>query len=224
MEIVFENKSCLVAVKPVGVLSQKGRAGEPDMVSLLEKQKRGSVGSIYLVHRLDREVGGLMLFAKSHGAASFYASAVENRRVQKEYLAIVRGVPSEMSGEWKDYLYRDEAQRKTVTVAAGHQGAKEARLRYSVSESIEREGERLSLLRIQLLTGRNHQIRVQCASRHLPLLGDTLYGKEKADAVPALFAWRLTFPEENGGKTTVSCRPAGGAWELFSAAIKALKD
>ena len=215
MEILYENKNCLVAVKPVGVLSQKGRPGEQDMVTLLSQTQKGSLGSIYLVHRLDKEVGGVMLFAKNHAAASFYASAVENRKVHKEYLAVVRGVPEETAGEWRDYLFRDEIKRRTITVAANHKGAKEARLRYELLDTRLIDGKTLSLLRIELLTGRNHQIRVQCASRHLPLLGDSLYGEADTKSVPALFAWRFCFPELTGGEKTVFALPSGGIWDKF---------
>ena len=216
MEILYENKNCLVAVKPVGVLSQKGRPGEQDMVTLLSQTQKGSLGGIYLIHRLDKEVGGVMLFAKNHAAASFYASAVESRKVRKEYLAIVRGVPEESAGDWKDYLFRDETKHKTITVAANHKGAKEARLRYELLDTKLIDGETLSLLCIELLTGRNHQIRVQCASRHLPLLGDCLYGNGDMHTVPALFAWRLCFPEMSGGEKAVFALPSGGIWDRFS--------
>lgn len=216
MEILYENKNCLVAVKAVGVLSQKGRKGDSDMVTLLSQTQKGSLGSIYLIHRLDKEVGGVMLFAKNHAAASFYASAVENRKVQKEYLAVVRGIPEAPKGEWRDFLFRDEEKRRTITVAAGHKGAKEARLRYELLETKVVGGETVSLLRIELLTGRNHQIRVQCASRHLPLLGDGLYGEAKDGEAPALFAFRLCFPEMTGGEKTVSALPSGGIWDEFS--------
>ena len=215
MEILYENKNCLAALKPVGVLSQKGKPGEQDMVTLLTQTQKGSLGSIYLIHRLDKEVGGVMLFAKSHAAASFYASAVENRKVQKEYLAVVHGTPEAPTGEWKDFLFRDEAKRRSITVAAKHKGAKEARLCYELLETKELGGETASLLRIELLTGRNHQIRVQCASRHLPLLGDGLYGDAGEGETPALFAWRLHFPEMTGGEKTVYALPSGGIWDRF---------
>ena len=216
MEILYENKNCLAAVKPVGVLSQQGRRGEADMVTLLTQTQKGTLGSIYLIHRLDKEVGGVMLFAKSHAAASFYASAVENRKVCKEYLAVVRGTLDAPAGEWRDWLFRDETKHRTVTVDAHHKGAKEAQLRYKLLDTKLADGEPLSLLRIELLTGRNHQIRVQCASRHLPLWGDGLYGNGERDGAPALFAWRLRFPEMAGGEKTVSALPSGGIWDRFS--------
>lgn len=214
-EILYEDRHCLVAVKPVGVPTQKGRRGDGDMVSLLERERKGTVGSLYLLHRLDREVGGVMLFAKTHGDASFFASAIEKRNVRKEYLAVVQGRPEAETGEWRDFLFRDEDRRKTVTVAPTHRGAKEAILRYTLLQSAEREEGTVSLLRIELLTGRNHQIRVQCAAHRLPLCGDTRYGTATGEERPALFAWRLTFPEPEGGFRTASRLPQGEVWDAF---------
>lgn len=214
MEILYENRACIACVKPVGVLSQKGRRGEENMVTLLERMQRGSLGSIYLIHRLDKEVGGVMIFAKSHDAASKLANAVEKREIRKEYLAVLRGVPEQTEGELRDWLWRDEALKKTVVVDRAHRGAKEAKLLYRVLAMTEGESGPLSLVQIQLHTGRNHQIRVQFSSRHLPLYGDDRYGGF-AEAAPALWAFRLTFPDPLGGERTVMKLPSGGVWERF---------
>lgn len=215
MEILFENQECLACVKPAGVLSQKGRPGEKDMVTELEKQlrKSGGLGSVYLIHRLDREVGGVMVFAKSHGAAELLAGASERRELRKEYLAVVEGVPANAEGELRDFLARDEKLRKTVTVDRAFKGAKEARLSYRVVETIETDAGSLTLVQIRLHTGRNHQIRVQFSSRGTPIVGDDRYGH--AGEQMALWAFRLNFPDPLGGSRSVTALPAGGVWDRF---------
>lgn len=212
MEILFENRECLVCVKPAGVLSQRGRAGEQDMVTALSRQC-GGLGGVYLVHRLDREVGGVMVFARTHGAAELLTRASERRELTKEYLAVVEGVPAAPEGELRDFLFRDETQKKTVTVAAQHRGAKEARLRYETLATVETAAGVRTLVRIRLLTGRNHQIRVQFASRGTPIVGDGRYGSGGGEM--ALWAFRLRFPDPCGGERTVTALPRGGVWKPF---------
>ena len=213
MEILFENRECLACVKEPGILSQKGKPGEKDMVTLLQKQHSG-FGGIYLIHRLDKEVGGVMVFGKTHGAAELLASASENHKLCKEYLAVVQGVPEQAEGELKDYLARSDALRKTVTVDKSFRGAKEARLSYRVVETKETAEGALTLVQIRLHTGRNHQIRVQFSSRGLPIVGDERYGSGGEQM--ALWAFRLTFPDPCGGNKTVMKLPSGGVWEQFS--------
>lgn len=222
MEILFENRECLACVKPAGILSQKGRAGERDMVTALTRQC-GGLGGIYLVHRLDREVGGVMVFAKSHGAAELLTRASERRELTKEYLAILAGVPAEPTGELRDFLLRDERQHKTVTVDRAHAGAKEARLSYETLQTIDTATGPRTLVRVRLHTGRNHQIRVQFASRGTPILGDERYGIPLAENARcgtggemALWAFRLRFPDPCGGAPrTVTALPTGGVWQRF---------
>ena len=221
MEILYEDRRCLVAVKPAGVPSQRGKDGERDVVSLLEEQRRrqqGGFGYLYLIHRLDREVGGLLLLGKDHAAAEFLASAMEGRQVRKEYLAILRGVPKQERGTLRDYLLRDAAEKKTVVAGSGRPGAKEAVLDYRTLETRETAEGPLTLVRILLHTGRTHQIRVQFASRGTPILGDARYGKaEGPGAAPALWAYRLTFPMvEGGGASTALRLPEGEPWTQFS--------
>lgn len=213
MEILFENKECLACVKEPGILSQKGKPGEKDMVTELQKQHSG-FGGIYLIHRLDKEVGGVMVFGKSHGAAELLARASEQHQLRKEYLAVVQGVPEQAEGELKDYLARNDALRKTVTVDPSFRGAKEAKLSYRVVETRETEQGPLTLVQIRLHTGRNHQIRVQFSSRALPIVGDERYGTGGAQM--ALWSFRLTFPDPCGGCRTVTALPSGGVWDEFS--------
>lgn len=213
MEILFENRECLACVKPAGVLSQKGRPGEKDMVTELTRQC-GGLGGIYLIHRLDREVGGVMVFARSHGAAERLTQASERRELTKEYLAVLAGVPAEPAGELRDFLARDERQHKTVTVDRAYRGAKEARLSYETLASVETPEGMRTLVRIHLHTGRNHQIRVQFASRGTPVVGDARYGSGGGEM--ALWAFRLRFPDPCGGAVrTVTALPSGGVWQPF---------
>lgn len=215
MEILFENRECLACVKPAGVLSQKGRPGEKDMVTELSRQC-GGLGGVYLVHRLDREVGGVMVFARTHGAAELLTRASERRELSKEYLAVVEGVPAAPEGELRDFLFRDERLKKTVTVDRAHGGAKEARLSYRVLATAETAAGPRTLVQIRLHTGRNHQIRVQFASRGTPIAGDERYGHGGGEM--ALWAFRLRFPDPCGGERTVTALPRGGVWEPFELA------
>ena len=212
LRILFENDEFLVAIKPVGLLSQPGKEG--NFPALLEKHLRssGQLGAIYPVHRLDRDVGGVMVYAKVHSAAQKLSVAMENRETKKEYLAIVCGVPVPSCGEMTDYLWRDLKAHQVKTAEPSHAGAKFASLSYRVLQtvSVERYG-LLSLCSIQLHTGRNHQIRVQFASRNLPLLGDDKYG-EQADCTIALWSQSLSVL----GKTYAAEPPLVFPWTVFS--------
>ena len=156
----------------------------------------------------------LATVGKTHGAAELLATASENHKLCKEYLAVVRGVPAQAEGELKDYLARNDALRKTVTVDKSFRGAKEARLSYRVEETKETAEGALTLVQIRLHTGRNHQIRVQFSSRGLPIVGDERYGSGGEQM--ALWAFRLTFPNPCGGSKTVMKLPSGGVWDQFS--------
>ena len=207
MELLHQDRDMVLVVKPFGVMSE----GEGGMPALLAAE----LGSeIYPVHRLDRETGGCMVFARTKAAAGKLSAIVSERSMEKEYLAVVRGVPEQAEGELKDYLARSDALRKTVTVDKSFRGAKEARLSYRVVETKETAAGTLTLVQIRLHTGRNHQIRVQFSSRGLPIVGDERYGSGGEQM--ALWAFRLTFPDPCGGNKTVMKLPSGGVWEQFS--------
>src|SRR5690606_232489 len=167
-----------------------------DMVTYLKqdlKERYQRPGNVYLglVHRLDRPVGGVMVFAKTSKAASRLSNTIRKNEMEKTYLAVVRGVP-EKSGTLKDFLWKDRDKNKTEVVSANKKGAKEAVLTYEVIGTIDD----LSLVKINLITGRSHQIRVQFASRGYPLYGDQKYGSDvnKPGQQIALWAYKLTFP------------------------------
>lgn len=185
MEILFEDGDILVCIKPVGVVSQADET-KNNMISLLETL---TGGSIYPLHRLDREVGGVMIYAKSRFAASVLSKDIANHKFKKEYLALVHGKPQENSGEMRDLLFKDSRKNKSFVVNRMRKGVKEALLDYEVLNS--KNG--LSLVNVLLHTGRTHQIRVQFASRKMPLAGDKKYGANDDFKNIGLWSYKITF-------------------------------
>ena len=208
-EILYSDAQITVCLKSVGVDS------EQSMTALL-RQTPG--GEHFCVHRLDKSVGGVIVFARTKQAAAALSAAVAARRLEKEYLAVVQGVPDEPQGQLRDLLYHDAARNKSYVVTRPRRGVKEALLDYALLESAAWEGERLSLLRIRLHTGRSHQIRVQLASRGMPLVGDGRYGSRFHSCPPALWSARLCFPHpQSGAEMCFSAVPAPVfPWALFS--------
>lgn len=194
-EILYKDAALIVAVKPRGVLSE-GDAADGTMPALLAPL----VGKVYPVHRLDRGVGGVMVYARSRVAAASLCRAVAEGTLGKTYLAVVSGSPEPQKGEWRDHLWKDSAANKSFVVSGARRGAREAVLRYRVLDTV-REGEAaLSLVSVTLLTGRSHQIRVQFASRGFPLVGDGKYGSRIKAPFPALFAQSLSFVHPLSGR------------------------
>lgn len=181
-DVIYEDELLLVCVKPSGILSCADASGKKSMNDLLAPR------TVYPVHRLDREVSGLMVFAKTAEAAAFLCAA----DIGKEYLAECEGtLPDE--GEMVDLLYHDRLKNKTYVVKRKRGGVKEARLTYRVAERSDGR----SVVRIRLQTGRTHQIRVQFASRGCPLCGDRKYGAKSGGAI-ALASVALSFPHPDG--------------------------
>ena len=186
MTVFYEDEQLLVCHKPAGVLSAKDASGKPAMSDLLAPRR------VYPVHRLDREVSGLMVFAKTPEAAAFLSARMQDG-FSKEYLAVCEQTPPADEAELADLLFHDRAKNKTYVVKRKRAGVKEAKLFYRVEA---RAADGRALLRIRLYTGRTHQIRVQLASRGCPLCGDKKYGA-KSGGVLALCSWRLSFPHPN---------------------------
>ena len=184
MELLFSDKHIVVCIKPVGLDSEHGL---PDAL------KEALGGEIFPIHRLDQNVGGVMVFARTKQAAAALSKAVQEGTMIKEYVAQVHGTPPE-SGDWTDFLFKDSSKNKVFVVKKERKGVKKARLEFVRLT----EGE-TSLVRIRLHTGRSHQIRVQFSSRGFPLLGDHKYGARDASPAPMLYSCKLTFPYQ--GKT-----------------------
>ena len=184
MEFLHSDRDLAVIVKPVGLDS------EGDVPAAIREQLGGDV---FTVHRLDKNVGGVMVYARTKGAAAALSRAIQEGTMVKEYVALVHGQPPE-SGDWEDLLFKDSSKNKVFVVKRQRAGVKKARLEFTRLM----EGES-SLVRIRLHTGRSHQIRVQFASRKFPLVGDHKYGSKDDASAPMLFSCCITFPWK--GKT-----------------------
>jgi 23S rRNA pseudouridine1911/1915/1917 synthase len=205
MNILYQDRELLVCEKPAGLISEEG--GLPTLL-----RAELSLPELYCVHRLDRETGGLMVYAKTRRAAAELSAAIAAGKLQKEYLAVVQGQP-EPGGELRDLLYRDAAKNKSFVVKRMRKGVREALLSYRLLDT--REG--LSLLRVRLETGRSHQIRVQFASRGFPLAGDRKYGSAHRDWDLALWSASLAFPHPVSREMLRFTLPPPKArpWDLF---------
>lgn len=199
--VLYQDPRFAVCIKPVGVASQ-GDAADA-MPTLLSAQLGGP---FFPVHRLDQAVGGVMVYARTPQAAAELSGQMQSGAFQKEYLAVLTGAPAEKCGELTDLLFHDRTKNKTYVVSRKRAGVKEASLRYEVLA--ERDG--LTLVRVLLHTGRTHQIRVQFASRKLPLLGDGKYGSRDNRCAAALWSYRLCI-----GTQIFSALPEGFPWNLF---------
>lgn len=178
LKILYEDADMIAVEKPQGMPAQPDKTGDLDMLTCLEKQCQMPLG---LVHRLDRPVGGVMVFAKRTSAQveTQIAKAMQIGGWSKTYLAVVMGEPEQTKGTWTDYLFRDSRSNTSKVVDAKHKQAKKAILQYEVLDTIQNSEETLSLLKIQLQTGRHHQIRVQCAHHGVPIWGDRKYGNTR---------------------------------------------
>lgn len=202
MKILYEDDAVLIVEKPPGVLCEPGK-GE-DVLSLLG-------GGLFLVHRLDRDTGGALALAKTRAAAAALSAAVQEKRLVKEYWAVVSGIPEE-EGVFRDLLFRDAARNKSYVVTRLRRGVREAELAYRRTAVCDR----FSLVRVRLGTGRTHQIRVQFASRGFPLVGDGRYGGTPICRI-ALWSCRLSVPQPFTGQTVtaISRPPEEYPWTLF---------
>ena len=181
MTILFSCQDYAVCVKPVGMDSEH---------ALPEALTAALSGSFFPVHRLDLNVGGVMVYARNQQAAAAFARMIQQSQMTKEYLAICHGTPPQC-GVLEDLLWKDSKRNKVFVVSRVRSGVKKAQLQYQV---ITGSHDETTLIHIRLGTGRSHQIRVQFSSRGYPLLGDHKYGARDSLTQPRLFACRLAFP------------------------------
>ncbi len=218
VRVLYEDKSLIVCVKPVGVLSAPEAGKRRNMPDILKAQTRAY--RIDSIHRLDQPVGGVMVYSKSSKATPALYKQMAGHQIIKEYLAVVCGVPQDRAGTWEDWLLKDSARCKSFVVPPHTRGAKEASLTYRVLETVTHRGMPLTLVRVRLHTGRTHQIRVQFSSRRLPLLGDEKYGASPATECKGLGLWsyHLAFrhPQDKRMVDEVCPPPSGFPWALFS--------
>lgn len=184
MDFLYTDEHIAVCVKPPRVLSTDEPGGMPELV-------RSALGAddVRTVHRLDRVVSGLMVFARSPAAASELSRQIREDQFQKEYLAVIHGCPHAPEGRMTDLLLRDKQERKTYIVQTPAKGVQEAILDYQVINT----SEQFSRVRIQLITGRTHQIRAQFSGRGMPLVGDRKYSTLDDPCEIALWSYRLAF-------------------------------
>ncbi len=195
MRIIFEDNDIVVCIKPYGVISQNNDKGT-DMIKLLSEKLNTA---IFPVHRLDRETGGIMVYAKNSKSAARLSQDIAEQKLKKEYLALVHNDITPDSAELCDLLFRDKSRNKSYVVKRERKGVKKAVLTYDKICSTDSPYGRVSLIRVALKTGRTHQIRVQFASRGYSLVGDKRYGaKDNAENL-GLWSCYLEFnhPETN---------------------------
>ena len=192
LKIFYEDNHIIVVEKKANILSQADSTKDIDMLTVIKKyikEKYNKPGNVYLglVHRLDRPVGGIMVFAKTSKAASRLSEEVRNHTLKKTYLAVVHGILEKSDGVFSDYLKRIGNGNTIVTTK---NDGKYSELHYKVLSYNKKDKQ--TLVEINLITGRHHQIRVQFASRGYPLCGDQRYGKEDKTQI-ALYAYKLEF-------------------------------
>ena len=189
MDTLFVDKDLIICIKPVGLDAEH---------QVPEELKKQLGGEIYTLHRLDQNVGGVMVYARSKEAAAAISAQIQQGEMVKEYVALVHGTPQEV-GDWEDLLFKDSRRNKVFVVDRQRSGVKKARLEFKrLTAGTE------SLVRIRLHTGRSHQIRVQFASRGFPLVGDRKYGARDEKSAPMLYSCSITFAWKGETKTYTS--------------------
>lgn len=195
LKVIYEDNHIIVVEKPANIPSQGDKTGDLDMLTIIKaylKEKYNKPGNVYLglVHRLDRPVGGVMVFAKTSKAAARLSEQVREKVFKKKYLVIVNGKFEEKKGTLKDYLLKNERLNKSRVVEEGTKNSKYAELDYEVLKYDKEQN--LSLLKINLHTGRHHQIRVQLSSRDHSIYGDAKYNGRGSTRQLYLWAYELT--------------------------------
>lgn len=221
LNIIYEDNHIIVVEKPVNIPSQGDKTGDIDILTLIKqylKEKYNKPGEVYLglVHRLDRPVGGVMVFAKTSKAAARLSEQVRVKDFKKKYLVVVNGKMEEKKGILEDYLLKNEKANMSKVVKEGTKNSKLASLEYEVLK-YNREID-LSVLKIDLHTGRHHQIRVQFSSRNHSIYGDQKYGTRGRGKQLCLWAYKLSFihPTTKEKLTFETYPEAIGSWKILS--------
>ena len=193
LNVLYEDNHIIVVEKKPNILSQSDITGDIDLLSMVKKyikEKYNKPGNVYvgLVHRLDRPVGGIMVFAKTSKAAKRLNEQIKNHEFKKTYLAVLDGTLKNKNDKLVNYLYKDEKLKKSMVVDKSHLKAKLSELNYEVIGYNDDK----TIVKINLITGRHHQIRVQFSNIGYPLVGDQLYGKENKKQI-MLYAYKLEF-------------------------------
>ena len=243
LSVLYEDSDILVAVKPAGVESQSARGFAKDMVSEIRRyltiqaknpqsihklttlsskgQGKNQPPYVGVIHRLDRPVSGIMVYARNQKAAGALSSLMQQGKMEKWYKAVVCGKPVDKQGVYVDYLRKNQGENRSEIVDKSVPGSKRAELSYTVEAAAEHGEEKreYSLVKIHLVTGRHHQIRVQFSGHGTPLFGDGTYGIQTGARHPdglALCAFYLAFPHPVTGKRMeFEIEPSGGAFEWF---------
>ena len=220
MKVIYEDNHIIVVEKMVNIPSQADKTEDVDMLSIIKsylKEKYNKPGNVYLglVHRLDRPVGGVMVFAKTSKAASRLSEQVRNKTFKKEYLVICNGKMEKEKDTLVDYLWKDEKKNTSYVVKPTKKNAKQAILDYEVLKYDK--AQKLSLLKMNLHTGRHHQIRVQLSSRMHAIYGDNKYHGRGAGTGICLWAYKLTLehPITKQEMTFVDFPEKKGMWRLM---------
>ena len=219
IKILYEDKNYILAEKPAGMPSQADKTGDDDLLTILSEEK--GIKDLKIINRLDRPVGGIIIFAKNKKSVAFCSKLVQSSAISKVYTAVICGVPEKNEGTFEDMLIKDSRTNTSKVAAKGDKNAKKAILYYNVLKTVESEEfGKLSLIEVKLETGRHHQIRVQFASRNLPLWGDGKYNsafqKGRRNFNIALWSSRTSFYDELSKKTIeAESKPQGEIFNIF---------
>ena len=228
LEILYEDAYLLACVKPYGVLSQGDKGNDEDMITKIkhylydqEESEQAEEPYVAAIHRLDRPVGGVMVFAKTPEVAAKLSDMQQDGEIAKYYQAVITGELPDFEGEMVDYLLRDGKTNTTKVVKKGEKGAKRAELYYEVLDVMDTDDGTLSYVLIELVTGRHHQIRAQFASRGCGIWGDPTYNpkfaktKRKYKQI-GLFSSRMEFTHPiTGEEIVIKKEPEGEAFEVL---------
>ena len=224
LKVIYEDNHIIVVEKPVNVPSQSDKTGDIDLLSMIKdylKEKYNKPGNVYvgLVHRLDRPVGGVMVYAKTSKAAARLSEQVRNKTMTKKYLTIVNGKMDKVQDVLEDYLLKNERTNLSKVVPKDSKNAKYAKLDYKVIKYDEEI--KLSVLEVNLHTGRHHQIRVQLSSRNHSIYGDQKYGTRGRGKQIALWAYEISFEHPiTKERLTFKTSPEKiGSWKILENVI-----